>query len=702
MAKKKDDSDKINEMITWSKKNIGVPYAFKNGKLVNGVLSKSVGIDCTRFVRRCYEHIGIKLPKGWPGPMYRATKGKKFKVSKNVAGLAKLRAGDIVYFVENNGHGKKGHAALYIGDGKIIHSSTHKYGKGKDGVQIQKLFVGKGAYRSSKPAFGARVLSGGSATGYADSESGVTKYLKEAKKHVGKNGKAWVKKHAPSFHEGAWCADTQCALAKVTKMAGKVMPSNQSMAGGFGKSVVKDYGGKYIKGPGYGGGAVTPKPGDFIETYGGGCSKDNKYSAGHIGVVEYVKNGIVHTIEGNTSDSYARRQYNKGDKKVLWYARPDWDKVGGYDSPDDDKDDMFQGGLLYDSLSTKADATLREVCYANEAGEPTTDEKSPYRLCVANYTSTLFWITFAFGSGGEDDDDGGDEGDGSYKFPKSMNKNQRYVFNFLIEKGLNKAAACGILGNIRQENPACKPGHGTHHIGICQWSYSRYGNTEHTIEAECNLMWKELKGGYKSTLNHLKSVKNNTEGCKSAADYFCRHFEVCGNYSVEVPKRQNFALEFYNKIKLDSSSSGSGDGKTVGNWMVPVKASYMVNAYGEYGARRSYDTHAGIDMASPLGTPIYAANGGKVILARMYGGYGNCVRIKHDGGLVSLYGHGSKILVKEGQKVSKGDKILLMGSTGWSTGSHLHFQINKGTGTDYKSSVNPRKYCKIHGIGTGK
>lgn len=698
MAKTRDDSDKIAKMIAWAKKCIGVPYALKNGKIVNGVLSKSVGIDCTRFVRRCYKHIGIKLPDGWPGPMYRATKGKKFRVSKNKAGLAKLRAGDIIYFVDNGGKGKKGHATLYIGDGKIIHSNRHP----KNGVQIQKLFVGKGAYRGgSRAAFAARVLSGGAATGYADSENGLTKYLKEAKKHVGKGGKAWVKKNAPSFHEGAWCADTQCALAKVTKMAGEVMPSNQSMAGGFGKSVVVDYGGKYIKGPGYGGGAVTPKPGDFIETYGGGCSRDNKYSAGHIGVVEYVKKGIVHTIEGNTSDSYARRQYNKGDKKVLWYARPDWDKVGGYDSPDDDKDDMFQGGLLYDSLSTKADATLREVCYANEAGEPTTDEKFPYRLCVANYTSTLFWITFAFGSSGEEETE---EDEGEYSFPKSMNKNQKYVFNFLIDKGLNKAAVCGIMGNMRKENTNFKPGlfNGIDHYGICQWSSSRYKNTEHTIEAECNLLWKELNAGYKSVLNSLKSVKNNKDGCKTATEIFCKKFEVCGRYDTEVPARQKFALEFYSKIKLDSSSSGSGDGKTVGNWMVPVKASYMVNAYGEYGAHRSYETHAGIDMASPLGTPIYAANGGKVILAKMYGGYGNCVRIQHDGGLVSLYGHGSKILVKEGQKVSKGDKILLMGSTGWSTGSHLHFQINKGTGTDYKSSVNPRKYCKIHGIGTGK
>ena len=681
MAKKTSDADKISKMIAWAKKWLGVPYDLFNGKIVNGKPSKSVGIDCTRFVRRCYKHIGIKLPGGYPGPMYRKTKGKKFKVSKNKDGLSKLRAGDIIYFVDNNGKGKKGHATLYIGDGKIIHSNRHP----KNGVQIQKLFVGKGAYRGgSRAAFAARLLSGGSAGGTSDSESGVDIYLKEARKHIGKGGKAWVKKHALAFHENAWCADTQCALMRVTKFAGKIGPDNIYTAGGFGKSVIEDYGGKYIKGPGYGGGAVTPKPGDFIESAGLSCSRNNKYSAGHIGVVEFVKDGVVHSIDGNHSDSYTRRTFKKNSNNILWYARPDWSRVGGdsYTPGDDSQDDTTRGGLLYDSLSTRADATLREVCYANAEGEPSLDKKEPYKLCVANYTTVLFWIVYAFGGteGGESGDDDLESGDGNYTFPKSMNKNEKYVFNFLIGKGLNKAAVCGIMGNMKKENGSFTPGrfNGVDHYGICQWSSSRYGNTEHTIEAECNLLWKELTHGYKGVLNSLKGVKNTKSGCKEAAEVFCKKFEVCGNYGVEVSKRQTAALEYFNKIKLDPTSS-EGDGKTVKGWVMPYKkgTTYYGNNDGDFLAQRSYERHPGIDLSTPSNRTVLAINGGTVIRAGWFGGYGNCVEIKHAHGYISRYGHASSVSVKVGQKVSAGQKIMIAGSTGHSYGVHLHLELHK-------------------------
>lgn len=527
-------------------------------------------------------------------------------------------------------------------------------------------------------------------------ESGVSIYLKEAASHIGPKGKEWTKKTAFAFQENAWCAYFQCAVATVTKFAGKIMSNKEGMAGNFGKAIVEDYGGTYIKGPGLGAGKVVPQPGDFIESTGTSGSRGGKYSSGHVGVVEKVKGGTITSIDGSYSGTVARRTFSTTSKNVLWYARPDWDKVGGSEYSDGGST-SGGGGLLYDTLSTRADATIRDVCYADDEGLAT-KKKDVYRLNVLNYTSALFWIVYALGGTGE-----GEEGEGEFsgdaEYPGWMNSNMKYVFQFLMEKGLNKAAVCGIMGNMRKENTNFKPGlfNGSDHHGICQWSSSRYKNTDHTIEAECNLLWKELNGDYKSVLSALKKVKDNTAGCNSAAETFCRKFEVCGNYGTEVPERQKYALKFFKGIKV-SEGTGEGDGKTVGNWMVPVKRSYYVNNYGEYGAHRDYETHPGIDMAAPVGTPIYAANGGTVILAQMWGGYGNCVRIKHSGGLVSLYGHGSRILVKSGQKVSKGQEILKMGSTGFSTGSHLHFQINKGTGTGYNTSVNPRKYCKIHGV----
>ncbi len=93
--------------------------------------------------------------------------------------------------------------------------------------------------------------------------------------------------------------------------------------------------------------------------------------------------------------------------------------------------------------------------------------------------------------------------------------------------------------------------------------------------------------------------------------------------------------------------------------------------------RRWGRMHEGIDIDGNVGDPIYAADGGKVIFAGYEGGYGKLVKIDHDNEFVTYYGHCSKILVKEGSRVSKGQKIGLIGMTGRTTGPHLHFEIRK-------------------------
>jgi len=84
--------------------------------------------------------------------------------------------------------------------------------------------------------------------------------------------------------------------------------------------------------------------------------------------------------------------------------------------------------------------------------------------------------------------------------------------------------------------------------------------------------------------------------------------------------------------------------------------------------------HTGVDIAAPSGTAIHASGPGEVILAGWMGAYGYAVVIDHGGGVSTLYGHCSKLLVHVGQKVSKGEVIARVGSTGWSTGPHCHFE----------------------------
>jgi Membrane proteins related to metalloendopeptidases len=97
--------------------------------------------------------------------------------------------------------------------------------------------------------------------------------------------------------------------------------------------------------------------------------------------------------------------------------------------------------------------------------------------------------------------------------------------------------------------------------------------------------------------------------------------------------------------------------------------------------------HSGVDIANVWGTSIFAAYDGVVTFVGEKGGYGLCIIISHPLGYSTLYGHLSKALVKVGQRVSKGSKIALMGSSGRSTGSHLHFEIRK-----FNKCLNPLSY----------
>ncbi|MDY4588724.1 MAG: peptidoglycan DD-metalloendopeptidase family protein [Oscillospiraceae bacterium] len=115
--------------------------------------------------------------------------------------------------------------------------------------------------------------------------------------------------------------------------------------------------------------------------------------------------------------------------------------------------------------------------------------------------------------------------------------------------------------------------------------------------------------------------------------------------------------------------------RPVGQFIWPVggsdggQISEMMYGYG------GYYNHGGIDIVAPYGTPIFAAESGTVILAQWYYGYGNCVMIQHDSGIVTVYGHASYLHVYQGQRVTAGELIADVGSTGQSTANHCHFEV---------------------------
>ena len=124
---------------------------------------------------------------------------------------------------------------------------------------------------------------------------------------------------------------------------------------------------------------------------------------------------------------------------------------------------------------------------------------------------------------------------------------------------------------------------------------------------------------------------------------------------------------------------------------VPTKGARQTSGFGPRRdpLRRSYRMHNGMDFAAPRGTPIYAGGDGVVSFSGRQSGYGIVVKIRHAFGFETVYAHLSKSRVKVGQRVERGERIADMGSTGRSTGSHLHYEIR----IDGKP-VNPNKFIK--------
>ncbi|MDT0246138.1 phage tail tip lysozyme [Enterococcus faecium] len=296
------------------------------------------------------------------------------------------------------------------------------------------------------------------------------------------------------------------------------------------------------------------------------------------------------------------------------------------------------------------------------------------------------------------------------------------IWTMLKARGYSEYAAAGILGNIQGEvgasmNPDTEQLGGPAY-GIVQWDGSAYPlvgsptwngreyvqrlmNTAgiqedyRSIEAQVKLLdWCMFNGQWlgkvnPTTVSGFKSIND----AKSAAYAFEMNFE---RPASAHPERQNYAQSWYNKLHgLTSPEPG-------GNFICPIQKPVTVTS--ECGWRTSpinggQEFHNGIDLVNGNpNTPVFAALDGEVVQAgaNYYDWYGNYVVIKHNNGKWTGYAHLSRIDVSVGQKVQKGAQIGLMGTTGPSTGEHLHFQIMKNYWpqpvVDFE---NPRNYIQF-------
>jgi murein DD-endopeptidase MepM/ murein hydrolase activator NlpD len=158
---------------------------------------------------------------------------------------------------------------------------------------------------------------------------------------------------------------------------------------------------------------------------------------------------------------------------------------------------------------------------------------------------------------------------------------------------------------------------------------------------------------------------------------------------LTVADRLN-ALDQANRSEERYGPAVSVDPNAPDVWLLPLRDRFAITTLFEM---RWGSMHFGVDMAAPEGTAIYAAHAGVVTLSRAEGGYGLCIKIDHGNGVETVYGHASALFVTFGQRVEAGQKIALVGNTGYSTGAHLHFEVNVHGG-----HLDPMRFMKDHGV----
>ena len=201
----------------------------------------------------------------------------------------------------------------------------------------------------------------------------------------------------------------------------------------------------------------------------------------------------------------------------------------------------------------------------------------------------------------------------------------------------------------------------------------------------------ELKNTQVASKNTLVEKQSEISAKKTERENLIKSLEQDAKTYQKIIDDEERAMEALKSRIASSLSSSSGGKKYVGGeFMWPSDCSIITSGFSP---RRKnpvtgvYRKHTGVDIGASYGTAIYAANSGTVTLAGWNSGYGNCVVIDHGGGKATLYGHMSSIGVSAGQTVSKGQTIGRVGSTGKSTGPHIHFEILiNGT------AVNPMQY----------
>ena len=211
-------------------------------------------------------------------------------------------------------------------------------------------------------------------------------------------------------------------------------------------------------------------------------------------------------------------------------------------------------------------------------------------------------------------------------------------------------------------------------------------------KAELLIKVDELNAQVEQSIEMINQIMSDLDAAKTIND------EIDAEMA-KIQKEINTKVEELKKQQAAAAAAAVSGGTGTGSLIWPAPASGLVTS--KYGNRyhptyKVYKMHTGIDIGAGYGASVIAADGGTVITSTYNSAYGNYVVVSHGGGMTTLYAHMSSRKVSVGATVKKGDLVGLVGSTGVSTGPHLHFEVSING-----SRVNPLNYFSNYTLSSG-
>ena len=283
--------------------------------------------------------------------------------------------------------------------------------------------------------------------------------------------------------------------------------------------------------------------------------------------------------------------------------------------------------------------------------------------------------------------------DGQHVARKHVKKAHiKYAFTGIASVVIALGIALGVLGHMAIQNEAQKQ-------ELAEYKQTKQEQAQKIQELQQMAEKNQKQLAYLSKLEDQVRSQMEKSGAQLPPKSDASVYAGKGGASLGSASEVSFMLEQEKNISLQAKAKAEDFQKLLGaieneNYRRDVTPSQWPTDGGfissPFGGRPNpfsgygRDWHPGIDIAVDYGTPVYASAAGYVQQAGWYGGYGKYIRLGHDFGYETAYGHMSRLAVSAGSFVKKGEVIGYVGSTGYSTGPHLHFEILK-----YGEQVNP-------------